>query len=208
MKYLTLVATIILGFSNTLSAQINLEEESTKGTILEVSEGMTLVYGMNYFGNEFDVTFKIKSLNQQVVFDYETLNEKNNKGTLTMGKEALEIARAQDNYYQGEEKIDLQTQTSIWVSKLVFNELISVGEVAISTDRGATQVTLQGVKAGHDGDITNTTTNTEITDLSYVYAESADGKVKYWISLSEEKPVILKMEMGWSIRLKEIRTGE
>jgi len=125
-----------------------------------------------------------------------------------MEKEALEIARAQDNYYHEGGIIELPTQTSIWVSKLVFNELIASGEAVISTDGGATQVNLQNAEVKHDGDIINTTTNTKINDLSYVYAESVDGKVKYWISLSEENPVILKMEMGWSIWLKEIQTVE
>jgi len=134
MKNIAFIATFIFGFTGATFAQINLEEESTKGTVLEVTEGMTMVYGANYFGTEFDIIFKIKSLNQHVVFDYEILNEKNNKGTLTMEKEALEIARAQDNYYHEGGIIDLPTQTSIWVSKLVFNELITNGGMDAESD--------------------------------------------------------------------------
>ena len=34
---------------------------------------------------------------------------------------------------------------------------------------------------------------------------SFDGKVKYWIHLSEDTPIILKMDLGWKIWLKEMR---
>ncbi len=205
MKNLTLIIALFFGWTGAVNAQVNLDDEMMKGSTLRISEGMTLVYGADYFGKKFDIVFKIKSLNHQVVFEYEMLNENNNKGTLTMTKEALEMARAQDNYYhEGGDRL-LEYATSIWVSKLVFNDLISNGEVTISTDGGASQVKLQGAIVGHDFKFFDATENEEADDLSYVYAQSEDGKVKYWISLNKYNPIILKMEMGWSIWLKEIR---
>jgi hypothetical protein len=41
--------------------------------------------------------------------------------------------------------------------------------------------------------------------LPFVYAESKDGSAKYWITLNKSNPMILKMDLGWSITFKEMR---
>lgn len=202
MKKYTLLTALIFGF-NILFAQINLKDELTKGNSLEIKEGMTLVYGANYYGNEFDINFHIKSLNHQVVFDYDGTGGRDNSGTIVMAEKALEMARAQDNYYHDGGKKNLENQTTIWVSKLVFNKLISQGEVSISTDGGASQVRLLNGVVQHDYNIRNV--NKEETSISCIYSATADEKVKYWVSLNEDNPIIIKMEMGWSIWLKEVK---
>jgi len=204
MKYISLLAILFFGFNTTVYSQFDLQSESAKGTILKISEGDVLIYGGNYYGTEIDLEITVKSLNQEVVFDYEMMNERNNKGTLKISGKALEFARAQNNYYHEGGFKDLENQTSIWMSDLVFNELIETGEVTISTDQGASQVVLQNSNIGHDYSLT--IAGEEIKDMSYVYSESKDGKVKYWISLDADNPVVLRMEMGWSIWLKEVRT--
>jgi hypothetical protein len=205
MKKFTLLTALLFGF-NILFAQINLEEEIAKGNSLEIKEGMTLVYGMDYFGKKADVYFHIKSLNHQVVFDYEGTGERKNSGTIIMAEKALEMARAQDNYYHEGGKKNLENQTTIWVSKLVFDKLVSQGEVSISTDGGASQVRLIDGVVQHNFPIVNVE-NTE-TNVSCIYAATSDEKVKYWVSMNEDNPVILRMEMGWSIWLKEVKVGK
>lgn len=202
MTKFTLFTACLFSF-NVLLAQVNLEKELASSNSLEVKEGMTLVYGANYYGNEFDINFHIKSLNHQVVFDYDGTGGRDNSGTIIMAEKALEMARAQDNYYHDGGKKNLENQTTIWVSKLVFNKLVSQGEVSISTDGGASQVRLMDGVIQHDFPITNVE-NAE-TNISCIYAATADEKVKYWVSLNEDNPIILRMEMGWSIWLKEVK---
>ena len=185
-------------------SQIDLDKEMMNGSTLLLRKGMTLVYGVSFEGSEYDFIVHLNSFDEGIAFDYEMTNAAGTKGRVVMSMEALTNARSQNNYFEGGE-MNLVDQTTIWVSKTVFNELISNKESMISPDGGNSSVMLQGARVGHDYSFFNAISNTTFNDLSYVYAESEDGKAKYWIHLRKYSPLILKMDLGWTIWLKELR---
>jgi hypothetical protein len=205
MKRLLVLMTLIAGISFQPKAQIDLDSETMKGSTLLLQEGQTLVYGVDYYGDEYDFIVNVKSLKDGIEFDYKMTNDAGTEGTVNMSKEAVEKAINQFNYFGGG-KVDLEDKTSVWVSTKVFNELVSSAAAStISADGGKTQVELEGAEPGHDFTVHNAISGKDMDNISYIYAQSDDGKAKYWIHMSKYNPLILKMDLGWKIWLKELR---
>lgn len=57
----------------------------------------------------------------------------------------------------------------------------------------------------YDYSIQNAVTGKEEKDIAYFHAASADGKTQYWIHFSNNNRLILKMDLGWKIWLKELK---
>lgn len=203
MKKLLLLAAVIFGIASTSKAQFNLDDEMMKGSTLLFSEGQKLVYGVDFYGNEYDFIVTITSLDKGISFDYEMTNASNTKGSVFISAEAMDDGLAQNNMFSGGEMM-LLNKTTVWVSQKVFTDLEEDGAVGILPD-GVNQVKLRQKSIGHDYKAYDGVDKEEMNDLSYVYAESDDQKYKYWIHLNKYYPLILKMDIGWSIWLKEMR---
>lgn len=204
MKRKLFVSAFFLSLCFWSYSQINLEDEQMKGSKLVLMPNFIYVYEVNYEGTEYDLIITVKSISDGIEFEYKMTNDAETKGSVSMSSEALENAIKQINYFSGGQ-LDLTDKTTVWVSKKVFNDLVLSGSATISPDEGKTMIELINAEAGHDFNIYNAISNMEFNDISYVYAESKDGKVKYWIHLSQNNPMILKMDLGWTVTLKEIR---
>ncbi len=204
MKKLAFITALFFGITFHSSAQ--LEYDIMNGSTLILSEGLILVYGVDYHGTLYDFIITIKSLeNETVEFDYEMTNAAGTKGKVKMSAEAINNATAQNNYFSGG-TLELNNMTSVWLSKKVFNELTGVkGKSTISTDGGKSNTELIAQRVGYDYSLYNAISKTTFEDISYFYAESADASVKYWVHFSEHAPLILKMDLGWKIWLKEMK---
>ncbi|MCF8234055.1 MAG: hypothetical protein K9G67_01415 [Bacteroidales bacterium] len=191
-------------FTLSASAQIDMDEEFMQGSTLVAMPGQILVYEVDFNGNVYDFIVHIKEVEDGISFDYEMTNEAGTKGSVNMSKEAVDNAIAQNNYFGGGE-MNLDDQTTVWVSKKVFSDLVNEGVATISPDGGMSRVEIGDVWAGHNYEMYNAISDMTFDDISYVYAESPDGDVRYWIHLNESNSLILKMDLGWSITLKELR---
>lgn len=207
MKKVILIAAMLLGVSYASFAQVDLDAEMFNGSNLLTTEGTVYVYEVDFYGNTYDFIVHVKSLDDGIEFDYEMTNTNNTKGIVKISKGAFENAIAQNNYFSGGE-MNLDDQTTVWLSKKVFEDLVNTGKATISTDGGNTKIVIGDATAGHDFELYNAISEEPIEDLSYVYAESPDGSAKYWIHMSKYNPLILKMDIGWSITLKEMRSAE
>lgn len=207
MKKLLLLLALISFISIQSQSQIDLDKEMMKGSTLILMPGLILVYGVDFYGEEYDFLVHIKSLEDGIEFDYEMTNDNNTSGTVKISKEALESATAQNNYFSGGE-MNLVDQTTIWLSKKVFMDLVENGTATISPDGGTTTGEINVVKVGHDYELYNAIVDVAFDDISYVSAESPDQSWSYIIHLNQYSPLILEMWVGWSIWLKEIRREE
>jgi len=207
MKKFLLLFVFISFFSIQSQSQIDLDEEMMNGSTLILMPGFTLVYGVDFHGTTYDFLVHIKSLEDGIEFDYEMTNADNTTGTVKISKEAFETATSQNNYFSGGE-MNLEDMTTVWLSKGVFMDLVESGSAVISPDGGTTMESIEVTEVGHSYKIYNAISNDTIDDISYVYAESGDFSIKYLVHLSKYNPLILGMDLGWKIWLKEIRKEE
>jgi hypothetical protein len=204
MKKLLIVISMFMALSQTMNAQINYEKETENANILLALPGFIYVYEVDFYGDVYDFIVTLKKFDDSgIEFDYEMTNASNTKGSVRISKEAMQNAIGQNNYFSGG-LMDLTNLTTVWLSRKVINDLIETGKAIISTDGGKTQTTLENTVAGQDFAFYNKISDMEMT-LPFVYAESKDGSAKYWITLNKSNPMILKMDLGWSITFKEMR---
>ncbi len=203
MKKIVLLATLLITFVPFSMAQFDMDEEIMKGSTLLPSVGQKLVYGVDYYGNSYDFIVTITSLKDGISFEYEMTNATNTKGTVSISAKAMDDALAQNNMFSGGE-MNLLNKTTVWVSHKVFTDLQESGVAGVLPD-GVNQTKLRYKKVAHDYEAMNGISGKKMNNLSYVYAESDDQKYKYWVHLDDNYPLILKMDIGWSIWLKEIK---
>jgi len=205
MKKLLLLIAFISFFSIQSQAQIDLDEEMMNGSTLMLQPGLILVYEVDFYDFTYDFLVHIKSFEEGIEFNYEMTNDENTSGTVKISKEAFESATAQKNFFSGGE-MNLTDQTTVWLSKKVFMDLVEKGTATISPDGGTTTGEIKVIEVGHNYDIYNAINDETMDDISYIFAESPDGSWSYVIHLSKYNPLILEMDLkDWSLWLKEIR---
>ncbi|HNQ67100.1 MAG TPA: hypothetical protein PKN32_01880 [Bacteroidales bacterium] len=209
MKKLTiLISMFFLLFAGTQSFA-QLEFNDMNCSTLMLREGLVLVYGVNYNGTEYDFIMTIKELSEtRIEYSYRMTNAYATNGNIIMSEDALLNATSHYNYFSGG-TVELTDMTSVWMSKKVFDELTGeLGKTTISVDGGKTQVELNAIEVGYDFSLYNDISKKQFDNIGYFYAETEDQQIKYWVHYSEQNPIILKMDLGWQICLKEIRDSE
>ncbi len=209
MKKLTiLISMFLLLFAGTQSFA-QLEFDDMNCSTLMLREGLVLVYGVNYNGTEYDFIMTINELSEtKIEYSYIMTNAYATSGTIIMSEDALLNATSHYNYFSGG-TVELTDMTSVWMSKKVFDELTGEhGKTTISVDGGKTQVELNAIEVGYDFSLYNDISKKQFDNIGYFYAETEDQQIKYWVHYSKHYPIILKMDLGWQICLKEIRDSE
>ena len=204
MKKISLLVSVFVLFAFYCSTQIDLDDEMMNGSTLMTMPGHTFVYEVDYYGEKYDFMVTVNEIGDGIKFDYEMTNAAKTKGSVSMSKDALENATVQNNIFSGGE-LDLTDQTTVWLSKKVFMDLVENGKSTISTDGGETETEIGDATPMHDYQIYNAISDETFDDISYIYVQSLDGAVAYWIHMSKYNPLILKMDIGWTITLKELR---
>lgn len=204
MKKIFLTLCLIIGTISASFAQ--LERDIMRGSTLLRLEGFTYVYSINYQGNDYFFYVDIKSSGSDgsVKFDYRMENANNTSGSVEISAKAMQEATAQFNYFAGGE-VKLDDKTTVWISKKVFKDLVNNGKATISPDGGRTTTELIAKEVGYNFAAYNAISKQNMDDIAYFYATDAEGKYQYWIHFSEGNPMILKMDIGFTVQFVEMR---
>jgi hypothetical protein len=167
--------------------------------------GTILIYEVESQNQKYDFTINIEEITPSIVFTFKMSNARKTSGKITITKEALKNAIAQYNYFQSNE-VTLDKQTTVWVSKKVWNNLKKRKKCNISTNSGEMNLkTLELIKS-QDFPVKM---NDQELSLTTMYCVTNDTNAyKYWILDDINNPLILKMELNFSIELKEIKFKE
>jgi len=144
----------------------------------------------------YDFVVTIKKLGTEVEFDYRMTNASETAGTVTIKEKGIKEGVAQNNYFGGG-PLPLEDKTTVWVSRKV-HAALKKGEPIVINPEGS-DVTLKFVK----NDKWTATMEGKQVELPVLYAET-DGGQKFWILDDADNPIICKMELSFTIELKEI----
>jgi len=167
-------------------------------------KGDQLVYHVNAGGSEYDFIVTLNKYNQKGIdFNYEMTNATNTKGHVVITAEAKDGARSLVNYFKGGE-LNLKDASTVWLSYATFTDM-PTKKTVLSFD-GSEQVTMYRpendeakqvvVVKGQDRTITTFKINN---------AADGTGDKTLWIHNNSSNPLIIKMDLGWTIELKEIK---
>lgn len=211
MKKLFILFACMLAFAFSSLAQsamylpIMIKNDDGSTSSYDIKKGDQLVYQVSAFGAEYDfiVTVNSESSENGIDFNYEMTNSSNTKGHVTISADAKNKATKYVNYFKGGE-LNLTDACTVWLSNKNFSDMPSKKTVMQmdnnspqtfyrpENDEVAPLVKIKGENKKLDGFIINS---------------AADGKgdKTLWINGISSNSLILKMDLGWTILLKEIR---
>lgn len=167
--------------------------------------GDKLVYAVKAGGQEYEfiVTLKVYNYLDGIQFEYEMTNENNTKGSIFVTADAKRDATSYMNYFRGGD-VALTDAITVWLSQKNFADMPNKKtEMKLDNneptnfyrpdnDEVAPTINLKGKQVKIDGFIINN-------------AVDGKGDKTMWIQNASGNPLILKMDIGFVVELKEIR---
>jgi len=157
-----------------------------------------LRYYLHNSGNDYEFIIDIKSLGDEIEFDWWMTRPASNEGSVKMTEDALNNAISQKNSFHGGYD-ELSYQTTVWVSKKVYNALKNKHSIEVYPEGSEEMLSYVS-----DYDYPVIVDGKKIV-VKTLYAEGDLGD-KFWILDDAENPVILKMVVSFNIEIGEIMT--
>lgn len=203
MKKIFLVYSLLL-LSYCSLAQVNLQ------TL--VKPGTKLIYAVDAGAQKYDFIVTVKALVPALVFDWEMTNDNKSTGAISHTATAMMAANTLYNYFAPGPKILDDNTLSIWISKNTFNGLtkgtknvmLKMNTNEAPKKMGVTKEGPEELKIIVNGE-KETVEEFTANDLNATNAPVED-KVYFTFATSAKMPIILRMQNGFYIALKEIKT--
>ncbi len=169
---------------------------SNKSTF-EVDKSTVLVYSVNNNGDEYDFIVTLKHFDKSIEFSYH-MPQKKSAASINIEAGAVEDAVKYNNYFNGTDKT-FTNQSTVWLSGKNYRELaMKDGSTSMDMGSGAetfAQKNTSTMKIKYMG---------EEKVITYYKAIASSGN-EVWVLNNIKNPLIVKMSLGWTIELKEVR---
>lgn len=171
----------------------------------ELKKGDKLVYHVNAGGSEYDfiVTINKETPKGGLDFTYEMTNSSNTKGHVVISSNARYKATKYINYFRGGE-LNLTDAITVWMSYKNFGEMPGK-QTTMQLDNNSPETFYRP-----ENDEVNPVVKIKGEDKkldAFIINNAADGKGNktMWINGISSNSLIVKMELGFSIQLMEIK---
>jgi len=155
-----------------------------------------LIYDVNAGGSEYNFAVKIKSLNPGFNFVWQMPNESGDYGSVKINAAAMATSKKMYNYFRGGDET-LKDATSVILSKAAYQDIITKKKVIL-----------------WDGDKKILFENPDETDFTFmingeektvkaIYIAATNGNDMVVLK-NPAYPLILRMNLGWTIKLNTI----
>lgn len=164
----------------------------------------TYIYEVIFQGKLYDfrVTNPKVDMEKGVSFKYKMTGDVGINGVVNISKDAIDTAHIQMNRFSNGNK-DLTTETSVWLSNAVFNELKTNGESFIQASIFSAQI-FQVITDEDPFYIVKVDDQDKYIKCIHVVSKDGDDSQELWINDDPKNPLILKMKLDFSIELKQI----
>ena len=200
-KIFFLFSLLIICFTS--FAQVNLQSL--------VKQGTKLIYAVESNGQKYDFIVTVIALAPALVFDWEMTDRENNNGKITHTAQAMISANTMYNYFAPGVKTLDDEMISVWLSKNSFTGLtkgkksimmkMNTGDapknMGTYTDSKELKILVNGEKETVEEEIASELNNE---------GKPTGNESFFTFNNSAKMPVILRMQNGFYIALKEIKT--
>ena len=166
-----------------------------------MKSGAILTYDITMGEKQYHLVATIKKLGDEIAFDWETTEPANKKGNTTMSANAVSKADALFTDFSGGEA-NLDKETAMFISKKIFSDVSSSAQASIKIFGASDTATI----------MSNTISefNFSLNDnLVAVPGWELEGgsEIKYTVDILESPkfPLIVKIDLGWTIQLASIK---
>lgn len=179
---------------------------------LKNNDGGEYIYEVDNLGEYYDFTVTKTSGSYKGNFldlSWNMSSKEDMLGTLVITKDALDTAHEQMNQFSHGDLV-LTNKTSVWISRAVFNELVTKGESYINADGkerlykvATTEDEKNYLASSFTPSIQYNGDKGKIVKMIHIFADDESG-YEIWINDDADNPQIIKMDLGWTIELKEV----
>jgi hypothetical protein len=142
-------------------------------------------------------------------FDWAMTTGDNLNGHIKITAAAMKSATGQNNYFGPRLKnATLTDKTTIWVSQDVFTQLNKKGSAKMDVGNGEETFTVVGWKTDNEDKAAfndNVIIKGNDKTLVTLHIKNDDGSRQLWILNNAQNPLIVKMDLGWTIVLKSVK---
>ena len=170
----------------------------------DLKKGDKLVYQVKAGSNEYDFIVTINEEGENGIdFNYEMTNANKTSGHVTISNKARSEATKYVNFFRGGE-LKLTDASTIWLSGKNFSDMPNK-KTTMTLDSGAPEIFYRP-----ENDEVNPVVKIKGEDKkldAFIINNGADGSGNktMWINGISSNSLIVKMDLGWSIVLKEIK---
>jgi len=171
----------------------------------EIKKGDKLVYHVNAGGNEYDfiVTVNRESSKAGIDFNYEMTNSNNTKGHVIISANARNKATKYINYFRGG-NLNLTNAITVWMSYKNFGDMPQKKTV-MQLDDNNPETFYRPEKDEVNPVVKIKGENKKLDAFIINNAADGTGNKTMWINGISSNSLIVKMELGFSIQLMEIK---
>jgi hypothetical protein len=163
--------------------------------------GTVLTYDVTIGETKYQFIVTLKKLGDEIVYDWKETGSGNKSGTVVMNANAVAKADALFADFKGGEA-KLNDEVSLFISRKMFNEISSAAETSVKLAGASDTATV----------LTNTISEFNFNlngALVAVPGWELEGgsEIKYILDVLESNkfPLIVKMDIGWTMQLAEIK---
>jgi hypothetical protein len=180
-------------FGQNISDLENFEKAMHPGTVL--------TYDVNMGGKQYKFMVTLKKVGDEISFDWKMTEPVNKTGTVNTSTLAVKNADALFNYFTGGIS-NLDKETSVFISKKTFDDVAGNAETLLKINGAADTATRMSNTIGE----WNFNLNGNLIAVPAWELEGG-GEVKYKVFVIESRkfPLIVQMNLGWTIVLTEIK---
>jgi hypothetical protein len=167
--------------------------------------GDKLVYEVNAGGKVYDfiITLLPKTDKFRYVFDWEMTAPINRKGHVNITNEAAYDSKKYINYFSGGD-LTLTDACSVWLSGQNFGEMPDK-QSTLQLDGGAEETFYRKDEAETEYTVLYKGNEVKLDIFKIDNDKAGADHHQIWVQGISSSALIVKMDLGWTIRLKEIR---
>lgn len=169
---------------------------NSKHSTFQVKPGDILVYTVTNNGEQYDFVVRVKQYGNAINFDYD-VPQKNQKGNISVSNSSVAGGNSYANYFATS---TVPENSSVWLSKQNWRDLASKDKKTSMNFGTGTETFVREdastLKIKYKGRSKILTT--------YNIANENSGKT-FSVLTDEKNPLIVSMNSGWTMTLKEVR---
>ncbi|MEO6541714.1 MAG: hypothetical protein ABIN74_12000 [Ferruginibacter sp.] len=170
----------------------------------DLKKGDKLVYQVNAGGNEYEFIVTLNDPGENALdFNYEMTNSNKTSGHVTISGNAKNEAIKYVNYFRGGD-LNLTDASAVWLSNKNFSDMPD-RKTVMQLDNNTPETFYRPQNDDVSPVVKIKGEDKKLEAFIINNAADGNGKKTMWIHGISSNSLIIKMDMGWTIVLKEIR---
>jgi len=207
-QFILFVSVMLLALCSVAQSSFTLplivKNDDGSSVFYDLKTGDKLVYHVNAGGNEYEFIVTLNDPGENALdFNYEMTNSSKTSGHVTISGNAKANATKYVNYFRGGD-LNFTDAITVWLSNKNFSDMPD-RKTVMQLDNNAPETFYRPENDDVSPVVKIKGEDKKLEAFIINNAADGNGKKTMWVHGISSNSLIIKMDMGWTIVLKEIR---